>query len=76
MSTASSANTARTPDQTIVEKETGRAIKQLLTLAEELAAMEPAKACHPYTFEKYREQMIRILWNNGKLWRRYGSGTL
>lgn len=66
----------RSAEQILVEKETSRTIKQLLTIAEELGRLEPAQAVHPYLFDKYREQIMRLVWNNGKLWRRYGAGTL
>lgn len=50
----------RTSDE--LDRETNALIKLILSDMEELAAMAPAEAAHPYELEQRRTRVIRRIW--------------
>jgi hypothetical protein len=63
-------------DQQALESEVKATIKLIMSTMEELAAMPPAVASDPATFNEVRNRVIRKLWNLSKECIRYGASTV
>jgi hypothetical protein len=63
-------------ERTRTEREVGATIKLVLSIMEELAALDPTVACEPYFFEERRERIMRRLWIMAEACKRDGREEL